>query len=130
MFDKATRLALRFESSKGLLTVEDLWNLPLTTKMPNKPSLDNVASIVIRKIKETEETSIVETHSTKNTELQLQLDILKHIVKVKQEENKNASQALENKAKKERLLRLLTEKKDAKDAELGIEELEKMIADL
>lgn len=30
MFDKVTRLKLRFESNKGLLSVEQVWDLSLT----------------------------------------------------------------------------------------------------
>ena len=30
-FEQAVRLKLRFNSPKGLLSVEDLWDLPLTS---------------------------------------------------------------------------------------------------
>ena len=32
IFEQAARQAFRFESPKGFLTVEDLWNLPLTQR--------------------------------------------------------------------------------------------------
>jgi hypothetical protein len=38
LFQKATRAKLRFETPKGLLSVEDLWDLPLTSAI-NKANL-------------------------------------------------------------------------------------------
>lgn len=42
MFIKASRTKLRFESPKGLLSVEDLWDLPLISTM-GKANLDDIA---------------------------------------------------------------------------------------
>ena len=41
IFEQATRQAFRFESPKGFLTVEDLWNLPLTNNT-GRANLDGI----------------------------------------------------------------------------------------
>lgn len=41
MFQQATRLKLRFSTSQGQLTVEDLWDIPLTST--RNASLDSIA---------------------------------------------------------------------------------------
>ena len=42
IFKQATKLKLRFSSVRGDLTVEDLWDLPLTSK--SNLSLDGVGN--------------------------------------------------------------------------------------
>ena len=42
IFMKATQKKLRFDSTQGLLTVEDLWDLPLTGTN-KKANLDDIA---------------------------------------------------------------------------------------
>ena len=60
MFEKAARLKLRFDTSKGLVTVEDLFDLPLTVRNGGA-SLDNIAKGIARLIRETETESFVLT---------------------------------------------------------------------
>jgi hypothetical protein len=42
LFEKASRLKLRFSSPAGLLTVEDLWDLPLSAQA-KVANLDDIA---------------------------------------------------------------------------------------
>ena len=42
MFEKATRIGLRFPSSVGLLSVEQVWALPLQN-FNGRPNLDDLA---------------------------------------------------------------------------------------
>jgi len=84
MFEKASRSKLRFMSTKGLLTVEDLWDIPLTSK--NGVSLDDIAKSLHKQIKESEETSFVEEVSKKNTELSLALKWLSILLKLERRE--------------------------------------------
>lgn len=60
-FVKASRLALRFDTPKGLLTTEDLWNLPLTSHAPGKPNLDDIAVGLHNKLQTKNTVSFVNT---------------------------------------------------------------------
>ena len=51
MFEKASRAKIRFETSKGSLTVEDLWDLPLTSNT-GKADLDDIARGLHSQLKE------------------------------------------------------------------------------
>jgi len=54
MFAFATKKKIRFETSKGLLSVEDLWDLPLTSDN-GRPNLDDIAKGIYKAMKEGEE---------------------------------------------------------------------------
>lgn len=129
IFEKATRNAIRFETTRGNITVEDLWNLPLTSRGSN-PSLDDIAKAINRQIKAEEEESFVVKASPKNSELSLKLDIVKHIISVKLEEAEKAKSASEIKAKREKLLELLEKKQDESLSSLSIEEIRSQLESL
>jgi hypothetical protein len=76
MFEKASRLKLRFEFNKGLLSTEDLWGLSLD-------SLDNLARSVNKKLKESQEESFINRKSKSDSELELKLNILKRVIEYK-----------------------------------------------
>lgn len=123
IFEQASRLKLRFETNKGFLSTEDLWDLSLT-------SLDSIYRVINKKLKEETEESLITTRSKSNKELDLKVEILKHIVKVKQEE------AELKKARQERLneLELLRNLKQEKQMDalkgMDLESLNKRIAEL
>lgn len=86
IFEKASRQALRFASTVGELTTEQLWHLPLTSK--NKACLDGIARNIYSELKGLEEVSFVESKpDPRKSTLSLQLDIVKHIIAVRLEEN-------------------------------------------
>lgn len=126
MFEKATKMKLRWNSSKGNLSVEDLWDLPLTGTV----SLDSLAKSVNKELKESEEESFVQIRSASNTTLDLKLDILKHIIKVKLEEREELKNAKEKAIKREKILRALADKQDESLRNADEAELEKMLAEL
>lgn len=123
IFEQASRLKLRFETNRGFLSTEDLWDLSLT-------SLDSIYRVINKKLKEESEESLITTRSKSNKELDLKIEILKHVVKVKQEE------AELKKARQERLneLELLCNLKQEKQMDalkgMDLESLNKRIAEL
>lgn len=109
MFEKASKLKLRFTSTAGLLETEDLWDLPLR----GYPlSLNEIAKKVNRALKDTEEEDFVGVKATGYSADELRLDILKHIITVKKANAEKAEKSAETKAKKQRILTILEEKAD------------------
>ena len=106
IFEKAAKGKYRFNSMKGNLSVEDLYDLPLTSAQG--VSLDGLAIDVNREIKATEEESFV-SENKPNTILAAKFDILKHIIKAKIEEIESAKLAAGKKAKKAELVGILAE---------------------
>ena len=125
IFEYASRNKLRFESSIGLLTAEDLWALPLTSK--NKVNLNDIGVALRTRIRAEPEESLVETTVTKNVALEVAFDIVKHIIDVKKVELAERQSAAERAAK----IKLLTDLKTQKEIDdLGnksIEDLQKEI---
>jgi hypothetical protein len=128
MFEKASRLKLRFNTPKGVLAVEDLWDLPLSSA--RTVSLDDLAKALNRALKESEEESFVAKASKKNEELQLSFDVVKHVIAVKLAERDAESKRLEAKEKKERILAIIADKQDEQLKSATLEELQNMVADL
>jgi len=123
IFEKASRLKLRFTTTKGLLSVEDLWDLSLT-------SLDTIAKAVNKRLKEENEESFITTRSKSNSELELSLDILKHVITVKLEEKEKATLKAERRAELDLLKNLRENKKMEALNSLSLEEIERKMADL
>lgn len=129
MFEKAVRLKLRFGSSQGGLTVEDLWDLPLTST-GNRASLNNVAQGISRSLKQASEEDFVSPVKKTDEIFQLQLDIVKHVIAVRQAENAVAREAVDRREKKARLLELIGRKQDQALEGKPLEELQAMVAEL
>lgn len=127
MFEEASKLKLRFQTSVGVLSVEDLWDLPLVSQ---GISLDNLAKLLNKAVKESEEKSFVVKKSTMNITLGLKFDIVKHIIKVKLEEAEASEKKEINKAKKEKILELLAKKKDDALEEKSEDELKELLEEL
>lgn len=126
MFEKATRLKLRFNSKKGLLSTEDLWSLPLRGVGTNV-DLDEVAKAVHQELKASEEVSFVAPVSASNTTAQLKMDIVKHIIAVKLAEKEVAEKAREVKEKKQKIMSIIAQKQDESLMSASVEDLQKML---
>jgi len=131
MFQKASRQKLRFISPQGLLTVEDLWDIPLTTKSVGRASLDDIARSLYRALKEASEVDSFVKKSTKDSSLlQLQFDIVKHVIDIRVTEQEAAELAKSNREKKQAILSLIKEKENEKLSSSSIEELRAMAESL
>lgn len=128
-FKKAAQYKLRFPSPRGELTVEQLWDLPLTSK--NGLDLDTVAKEVNAQLNMASEESFVATApNPRKAQLTLKLEILKEVIADKIAENAEKAAAVTKRHERERLLEVLQGKKDAALSDLSIDELEKRIAAL
>jgi hypothetical protein len=121
MFEKASRMKLRFETAKGMLTVEDLWDIPLLSA--NGLSLDNIAIKLDRQLKDTMNVSFVKKEQTSNSIDQLRFDIVRHIIAVRQDEQEKAKSAAELREREQRLLQLLDRKRTEADEKMSEDEI-------
>lgn len=129
IFEIASREKFRFDSSKGLLTVENLWDLPLTSGI--KVSLDAVAKKVNAELKAvTEESFVVTTSNPAKASLETKLEIVKYIIQVRLAENEARLASVKKAAEKEKLLSVLDQKQDAELQDLSKEELLARIGNL
>ena len=131
IFEQAARKKLRFASNVvGDVTVEDLWDLPLTAKA-GRPDLDSIARATFSDLKSIEEGSFVELRpDPRKDQLTLKLDIVKHVIAAKIAEREAAKTAAEKAERKRKLLEVLAAKKDQELLGKTREELEAEIVSL
>jgi hypothetical protein len=124
IFERASKKKLRFETQKGLMSTEDLWDLSLA-------SLDTLAKNVNKKLKDENEESFITPKSSKaSTELTLKLDILKHVIAIKIAEKERATTNAQRKEELETLKGLLASKKVDELKGLSSEEIQSRISAL
>lgn len=122
LFETATRNKMRFPF-RGMISVEDLWDLSLT-------NLDLVFKTLNAEAKKSEEESLLETKSKENEELSNKIEIVKYIVNIKLEEKKTRENARKNAEMKQRLLEIKAKRQDAALENMSDEDLDKMLAEL
>lgn len=127
IFEQAARQKIRFESVLGLLCVEDLWDLPLTSLNSKRANLDDIARSLDFQLKSRPSISFVNATGEVNAKTQLAFDVVLHIINVKIAEAKVAEQAHQNREKKQKIMAILEQKSDMRLAESSVEELEAML---
>ena len=129
LFLQATREKFRFESSKGDLSVEQLWDLPLTSRTGF--DLDTVAKAVNANLKSSNEESFVNvSNNPAVSRLQAQLEVVKAIIEVKLARAEAAKKRVEKAAERQRLMEVLHSKKDQELQGLSLEEIERRLSQL
>lgn len=128
LFLNASRSKFRFSSSAGSLSVEDLWDLPLSGRGAN---LDDIARSLHKRLKDADgDISFVKPAVKTTTELQAQFDIVKYVIGVKMEERDARADADQKAATKQKLLAKLAEKQDKALDDLSEEQIKTMIETL
>ena len=128
MFEKASRMKLRFVTASGLVTVEDLWDMPLIHA--NRLNLDDIARALHRQLKSMDDVSFVNPDQEVDETLQLKFDIVKHIIDVRVAENKAVLTARANREKKQKLLEIISQKENEGLMNTSLDELRKMAESL
>lgn len=125
IFEQAAKLKLRFDTTQGQLCTEDLFDLSLN-------SLDVIAKAVNKVLRdETEETFIPSAQSRQRaTHNDLRLDILKHVIGVKVEEQDARKDRAEKMARLARLNEIAAVKADEGLASQGLDEILRQKAEL
>ena len=122
IFEYAVRNKVRFPF-KGMISAEDLWDLSLT-------NLDSIYKTLNKEVKQSEEESLLTTKTSVDTELEIQIAIVKHIVTVKLEEQEVREKAAAKKAQKQKIMSIIATKEDEELQNTSVEDLKKMLDEL
>lgn len=129
LFIRASRSKWRFPSNSGLLTVEQLWDLPLTNK--TGLNLDTVAKTINAELKAAAEESFVSTKPNPMADnLADRLELVKFIIAVKIADEKARAERAEKRAKRERILQALAAHEENALASASKEDLLKQLQEL
>lgn len=126
IFEQASRAKLRFDTQVGMLTTEDLWSLPLTSK--TKVNLDDIAIGLSAQLKATSE-SFVSASKTDEV-LSLKLEIVKHIIGVRVAENNDRLEAEKRRQQREQIQSLIARKESESLESLSLDELRELAKNL
>ncbi len=129
IFEQATRQKLRFDTPKGVLGVEDLWDLPLTSNT-GRANLDDIAGNLDTELKSSARTSFVSPETQTNELLQLEFDVVIHIISTKISEHKAAQDAADTREKKRKILAIIDAKQDQALTAASLEDLQAMLSSL
>ena len=117
MYKEASKQALRFATSKGLLSTEQLWQLPVK-------DLDTLAVSLEEAYNGSKGKSFLVKRTTKDKGLKLQFDIVLDVLQTKVEELDIQRQAKEDKEHNNKIIELIAAKKDDELKGLSIKQLE------
>lgn len=122
-FETATRRKLRFQTTRGNLTVEDLWDVPLTV-------LDEAYKGLSRQIREAEDDSLLAKRDSGVEEAAIKRDLVKHVVEVRQAEATEKRNREARRAQAARVRELIAQKQDEALSGKSTEELAALLAEL
>ena len=128
-FEKALRLKLRFDSPSGLLVVEDLWDLPLTSTK-GRANLDDIARGLNKKLKSGDDVSYVVKERKSDETVQLAFDLVKHVIDVRLAENAAALLEKERAEKKQKIMSIIASKQDESLHSMSLDDLKKLMSEL
>lgn len=129
MLLKVNRKAFRFPSSRGDLTFEELWNLPLQSKTGF--SLDNIAQTLNIESQKNEGVSFVtQATSPEAAYAAERLEVVKYVISVRLAENQAKLEKEARAQAKKNLVDLLADKEAQSLQTLSIDEIKAKIAAL
>ena len=122
MFEAASRMKLRFVSN-GVINVEDLWDLPLE-------QLNTMFKALNKEFNSDKEESLLTTKKAGHDVLALKINLIKHVVKTRlEEEEKRKNKAIRN-MKLKNLKQELANKEANAISEMSKEDLIKQIEEM
>ena len=116
IFEKATKGHLRFGTSIGTLSIEDLWDIKLE-------QLDALAIELKKKVEDDTTVSFIHEKKGVDPTLQLSFDVVKRVIEIRLAEAAAKKKAAENRAQKARIMELIAKKQDEAFSEKSLEEL-------
>ncbi len=122
IYKQANRLKLRFQTNRGLLTVEQLWDL---TKSDLSTTIKAVKKVLQKN--DDDELSFLEDTKTVDIENQLRFDILKDVYLTKNDESKTLREETDKKIYNEKIMSLIAEKQESELKSLSVDDLSKLL---
>lgn len=122
VFEFATRNKCRFPF-KGIVSVEDLWDLSVN-------DLDLIYKKLNKWGKESKTDSLLNIEESSDTELEIQIAIVKYIVAVKLAEKEASEKALVKKEQKQKIMSIIAAKENKELENNSIDDLKKMLDEL
>ena len=118
IFERAVREKTRF-NFKGLISVEDLWDLSLE-------SLDSIYGNLSSDLDALPKKSLLSANTQQRDEIEFKQSIIKHIVETKQAEAEAVKQYKANSAKKQMILDIIAAKQNEQYQEMSIDDLKRL----
>ena len=122
IFEMATRNKYRFPY-KGMISVEDLWDLSQT-------QLDSIYKALNKEAKANQEDSLMFSQTQTDLDLQAKIEIVRHIYTTKEQDAARRAAAAENAEKKRRILEILEQKQEDSLKNKSEDELIKMLNEI
>lgn len=119
IFEYASKHKFRYPY-KGMITTEDLWDL-------TPAQLDVVYKALNKNVKVAQEDSLMTNMAESDAALLMQIDIVKQIFNVKEQEAEARKNAAANAAKKQRIMEVLAQKQDTALLNMSEDELMAML---
>lgn len=119
-YKEASKQKLRFVTSKGNLSTEQLWDLSIT-------DLDILAVELQESHEESGKKSFLIKKSSKDKTIKLRFDIVLDVLTTKLEEAEAAKEVKETKEHNQKILGLIAEKKDGELKGKSVKQLEAML---
>lgn len=121
IYKEASRRKLRFTTSRGSLSSEQLWSLSLN-------ELDALAINLEDQYEDSGKKSYLTKRSDKDSLIKLMADIVIDVLSTKLEEQESAATTLERKQQNEIILQAIAEKEHAELQGKSVEELRAMLS--
>lgn len=122
MYKQASILKLRFETAKGSLSVEQLWDLNMSDLSTEIKKINKIL-----KKSDDDELSFLNEEKTIDVENELRFNILKDIFTTKKQNAESAMTERDRKEFNQGILKRIKAKQEQQLDELSIEDLEKML---
>lgn len=122
MFEVAVRNKFRFPF-KGLVSTEDLWDLSVQ-------QLDEIFKALKSQEKKAQEESLLNARTPEDTVLEAKIEIIRHIVSVKLEEEEQFKRAKAVQDERLKIMAVLADKQDEELRNKSSEELQAMLNQL
>lgn len=127
MYKKASKKKLRFNTNRGVLSVEHLWDLPKEEIRQLVIKAREAAKKSSGEVNDTELSFLDAPVKTKATDDELRFEILKDIYLTKKSAEEKAQKRAEAKENNKKILDLIARKQDEALEKKSIKELEKML---